>query len=54
MRGTIGDKRWRPLRNMYEVTWTELNGVGSMVGGGSGCGGGHGEMKMETILLEQQ
>ena len=35
-------------------TWTKPKGVGSRVGSGDGWGGGHGEVKMETTVLEQQ
>ena len=35
-------------------TWRKLKGVGSRVGGGDGWGGGHGGVKRETIVLEQQ
>ena len=34
-------------------TWTKPKGVGLRVGGGDGWGGGNGEGKMETTVLEQ-
>ena len=35
-------------------TWTKPKKVGSRVGGGVSGAGGHGEVKMETTVLEQQ
>ena len=35
-------------------TWTKPKGVGLSVGGEDGWGGGHGGVKMETPVLEQQ
>ena len=35
-------------------TWAKPKGVGSRVGGGDGGVRGHGEVKMETVVLEQQ
>ena len=35
-------------------TWTKPKGVGLRVGGRDGWGSGCGEVKMETIVLEQQ
>ena len=48
--GEWGDHQGKCMKD----TWTKPKGEGLSLGSGYGWGGGHGGVKMETIVLEQQ